>query len=213
MLPGQLYYAHVAYPPEYPLIVHAEQYDSKDESKSLFRIKPYSQGDETHRPVKLLNLEHDENLYVYRGKKRLMVVLGTCKLSWHEKELGKSVVLAAPAFSFKSAHPQELVVRTQAFDLPPWFYLPLDADGCQYESAVRFEYVQPVMASWLTPLLGVLSRKPVALSDAARDLLLVHLSRFLGLGEVTRAAADVLGDIKAYHDLLIEQLSKPQEAG
>jgi len=207
--PGQLFYAHVTYPPDYPRIVYAEKYDPKDESKSLFRIKRYSDGDESHLPLKVLNLEHDDNLYVYRGKKRLLVILGTCKLSWHEKEIGKSVVLAAPVFSFKSGHSQELVVRTQAFDIPPWYYLPSDSDGCLYESAVRFEYIQPVMASWLAPFLGILSHRPVALSDKARDLMLIHLSRFLGFGSSERGAEAVAADMMAYRALLLEQIPKP----
>jgi hypothetical protein len=112
------------------------------------------------------------------------------------------------------------VIRTQAFDVPQWFYLPPDNAGCSSESAVRFEYIQPIMGSCLTPFLCALSpRLPVALSEEARVLLLVHLAQFLdspvqrpplagGTGP-DDVLSKLLGNIAAYRQLLLEQLRNP----
>jgi hypothetical protein len=203
--PGQLYYAHSAYPPEYPEILKPERIEPRDATKSRFYLKPFSDGDEHHIPSKELGLEDDELYYVYTGKRRLVAVLGCCEQTWYREERKQIILLCAPVFSFKPRHSQEFILRAQAFDFPNLFYLPPGNDGCTDESAARFEYIQPIAASCLNPALGLLSRQPISLSEQARDLMLVHLSRFLGLGEADRVAA-ILGDIKAYHDLIVEQL-------
>lgn len=137
-----------------------------------------------------------------------MVVLANGELDWHVNERRNKYVLCAPVFSFKNRHSQELIIRTQAFDLPNWFYLPPSADGCPYESAIRFEFIQPITTGYTAiPLRGTLSNAPVALSEQARSLLLVHLLRFLGIAELLPSIGQIINDIKDYHDLLIEQLS------
>jgi hypothetical protein len=190
-------------------------YDPTDEAKSTYRIKPYSAGDEHHFPLKELHLQDDELYYVYTGKHRLVVVLGECTQTWHPTEREQRILLCAPVFSFKERHSQGVVIRTEAFDVPQWFYLPPDNAGCSNESAVRFEYIQPIMGSCLTPFLCALSpRSPVALSEEARVLMLVHLAQFLGVPvqrlpaeegtTPTDAVAKLLGDIAAYRQLLLQ---------
>ncbi len=204
-MPGQLYYAHLTYPFDYPRILYPEYYDPKNEQTSRFKIKRYSSGDEKHCPIKALNLASDEFLYVMRGKIRLMVVLATGPVNWHQDDKNTSV-LAAPVFSFKQRHSQEIVIRTQAFDIPSWFYLPPANDGCPKESAIRFEFIQPVRRGCIVrPLLGILSNSPVIISVKAMNLMHIHLMRFLGIGEFSSVCAKITEDIKAYHDLLLEQ--------
>jgi len=203
-----MYFAHAVYPPEYPKILWPVSVDPRDVGKSQFRLKPYSDGDEGHMPIKELGLEEDELYYVYKGKRRLVVTLGCCTQTWYPTAREEMILLCAPIFSFKARHSQDFVVRTQAFHYPNLFYLPPDNDGCTDESAVRFEYIQPIVASCLQPCLGVLSKLPVALTEAALKLMSVHLSSFLGLGLASPDAARIAGDISAYHDLLIEQLQK-----
>ena len=205
-IPGQMYYPHSAYPPEIPRILWPVQVDPRDAAKSRFRLKAYSDGDEGHAPIKELGLEEDELYYVLTGKRRLVVALGSCAQAWYPTSRELIILLCAPVFSFRPRHAQDFVIRAQAFHFPNLFYLPPDNDGCADESAVRFEYIQPMAASCLQPCLGTLTRQPVALSEVARNLMLVHLAQFLGLGQTSQAVADILATIKAYHDLLIEQL-------
>jgi len=204
-----MYFAHSVYPPSYPAILWPVSVDPRDIGKTQFKLKRYSDGDELHLPIKELGLEEDELYHVYKGKRRLVVTLGSCTQTWYPTDREEIILLCAPIFSFKARHSQDFVVRTQAFHYPNLFYLPPDNDGCTDESAVRFEYIQPIAASCLQPCLGVLSKLPVALSEPALKLMSVHMSGFLGLGLTSPDAARILADISAYHDLLIEQLQNP----
>jgi hypothetical protein len=219
--PGQLYYSHAVYPTAYPKILRIDNLDPRDDPRrASFTLKDFSDPDASHYPSKDLGLEHDELYYAYVGKRRLVVVLGACAQTWYPTEREQRILLCAPVFSFKERHPQEVVIRTQAFDIPQWFYLPPDHDGCPDESAVRFEYIQPVMGSCLVPCQCALSpRLPVALSEEARVLLLVHLAQFLGVPvqrlpavegtAPTDAVAKLLDDIAAYRQTLLEQMPGP----
>ena len=139
--PGQFYFTHIAYPHDWPRILKLIHYDPQKESKSTFTIKRYSEGDEKHFPIKELQLRNDELFYVYKGKKRLVIILGYVESHWLNRKSSQKVVLCAPVFSFKRHHTQEMVVRTQAFDFPNLFYLPPSPYGCTDESAVRFEMI------------------------------------------------------------------------
>jgi hypothetical protein len=95
--------------------------------------------------------------------------------------------------------------------------MPPYPDGCPEESAVRFEYIQPISGSSLNPCQTVLTpHRPVGLSEEARALLLVHLTQYVGVPlrrqktagaeEAADAAAKILDDIGVYRQLLLEQL-------
>jgi hypothetical protein len=221
MRPGQLYYAHAVYPTDYPEILKPDRPDPKLERDLTFTIKPYSDGDETHVPIKELKLRDKELLYVYRGKRRLVIVLGVCVQSWYHDAKGENILLCAPVFGFKPRHTQEKVIRTQAFDFHNLFYLPPDLDGCRDESAVRFEFIQPVMGSCLDVFKGFRSGLPVRLSDTAMNLLLVHLLAFLNRGLPSglapeghadaTAIARLTDDIKAYGQLLLDDFRAGQQ--
>ena len=203
MRPGQLYSAHVVYAQHWPTVVQVVNYDPLDERNSVFRIKPYSEGDERHYPIHSVGLREDEMWYVYTGKKRLVVVLGYVESEWLSKDRPQKVLMCAPVFGFQSRHTQEMVIRTQAFDYPNLFYLPPEPRGCYEESAVRFEMIQPIMKGYLQPFRSPLANKPVVLSDTAYRFLITHLVNYI-CGEVVDE--QVHEDIRAYRDLLLESL-------
>lgn len=205
MKPGQFCYTHVVYPQAYPKILNLIQYDPKYENRSIFTIKNYSSGDEHHYPIKDLNLREDEMYYIYIGKIRLVIVLGYVDSEWLGSNRSQRILLCAPVFSFKSAHSQEMVIRTQAFDFPNLFYLPPSPSGCSEESAVRFEMVQPIMSGYIQPFYDRLNNKPIILNEAAYRLLMGHLVKFL-CGEIINK--DINNDILAYRELLLEAWQK-----
>ncbi len=202
---GQLYFTHVAYPHDWPHILKLTQYDPKKESKSTFIIKSYSEGDERHIPVKDLDLRDNELYYVFKGKKRLIIVLGYIESDWLNRDKVQEVLLCAPVFSFKPRHSQEMVIRIQAFDYPNLFYLPPRPHGCNKESAVRFEMIQPIMSSYLMPFDDYLNKKPVILTTVAYRLLMVHLVKFIS-NEILDS--NLYEDILTWHELLIEEWEK-----
>lgn len=203
--PGQLYFTHVAYPHDWPRILKLIHYDPQKESKSTFTIKRYSDGDERHYPVKELNLRDNELYYIFKGKKRLVIVLGYIECPWLDRDKPQEVLLCAPVFSFKPRHNQEMVIRIQAFDYPNLFYLPPSPHGCNEESAVRFEMIQPIMSSYLMPFHDFLNNKPVILTTVAYRLLMAHLIKFIS-NEILDS--NLHKDILAWNELLIEEWEK-----
>lgn len=205
--PGQLYYTHVVYPQHYPVILKLIHYDHTDESKSTFEIKPYSDGDEKHYPIKELHLRQDEMYYIYTGKKRLVVVIGHLESQWTDQGKLQEILLCAPVFGFRADHPQELVVRTQAFDYKNLFYLPQDPDGCYKESAIRFEMIQPILRGYIQPHRGILNQNPVILTTEAYWLMMTHLVKFLN-GRVIDPNIDQA--INEYRELLLDAWKKKE---
>src|SRR3990172_6811442 len=177
-LPGQLYWSHIAYPETHPKILKMVKYDPRSDKNTEFKISHYSDGDENHYPLHELGLREGELFYVYKGKKRLVVVLGYSESSWIVNK-PQEYILCAPVFSFKPQHTQEIVIKTQAFNYPNLFYLPPDKDGCPNESAIRFEMIQPVVRNCLDPFFCTGKRKPVRLSEEGYWILLCHLLSFL----------------------------------
>ncbi|MDP3012974.1 MAG: hypothetical protein Q8M92_01940, partial [Candidatus Subteraquimicrobiales bacterium] len=174
----QLFYSHIAYPETHPKILKMVNYDPRNEKNTKFTISPYNDGDEKHYPIKELKLRESELFYVYRGKRRLVVVLGYIKSSW-VKNNPEEYLLCAPVFSFKPAQTQEMIIKTQAFLNPGLFYMPPDMNGCPEESAIRFEMIQPVVRNCLDPFFCYGEGKPVCLSKEAYWILLCHLLKFL----------------------------------
>lgn len=203
--PGQLYFTHVAYPHDWPRILKLIHYDPKKESKSTFTIKRYSDGDERHYPLKELNLRDNELYYIFKGKERMVIVLGYIESDWLDRDKPQEVLLCAPVFSFKPRHSQEMVIRTQAFEYPNLFYLPPSPYGCQKESTLRFEMIQPIMSSYLMPFDDYLNKKPVILTTAAYRLLMVHLVKFIS-NEILDS--NLYEDILTWYELLIEEWEK-----
>jgi hypothetical protein len=200
---GQLFWSHIAYPESHPKILKLAKYAPKDERNSVFNIVPYSDGDERHYPVKELKLREGELFYVYKGKRRLVVVLGRIESEWL-KTSPQEYLLCAPVFSFKDKHSQEMILRTQAFLYPSLFYMPPDTNGCPEESAIRYELVQPVVRNCLDTFFCHGSRTPVRLAPEAYWLLLCHLLKFIN-GKVLDAQTEEF--MKFYCEYLMESFS------
>jgi len=207
MRPGQFYFTHVVYPQNYPTILKLTKYNPQNEYKSEFQIKRYSDGDEKHYPIKELNLHEDEMYYIYTGKIRLAIVLGYIESDWLGREELQKIAMCAPVFGFKLQHPQEMIIKIQAFQCPNMFYLPPDPKGCREESAVRFELIQPITKGYFQPFTAstVDMRKPVILSDRAYWLLMSHLVKYL-CGKIIDEKLD--SDIMVYKELLLESFKE-----
>lgn len=205
--PGQFYFTHVVYPQHYPTILKLTKYDPKNEAANEFLIKPYSEGDEKHYPIHKLKLRESEMYYVYKGKKRLVIVLGYVESEWFGKAGIQKVVICAPVFGFRPSHSQEMVVKTQAFVYPNMFYLPPDPKGCYEESAVRFEMTQPIMKGYLQPYTvpAKTEKRPVQLSKTAYWLMMTHFVKYI-CGKVVDERLNE--DIKAYQEMLLESLER-----
>lgn len=183
------------------------RYDPREEHKSKFEIKAYSEGDENHYPVKELHLRQDEMYYIYTGKKRPVVIIGHLESQWTDKGRLQEVLVCAPVFGFLIEHNQEFVIRSQAFDFPNIFYLPQDPNGCYKESAIRFEMIQPIMRGYMQPYLGRLNQRPVILTTEAYWLMMTHLVKFLN-GKVIDPKIDQA--INDYRELLLDAWKKKE---
>ena len=201
--PGQLFYSHIAYPETHPQILKMIKYDPRNEKNTTFVIKPYSNGDEKHYPVKELNLREDELFYVYKGKRRLVVVLGYIECSW-SKDNKQEYLLCAPVFSFKKEHTQEMIIKIQALLYPSLFYMSPSMNGCNEESAIRFEMIQPVIRNCIDPFFCYGEKKPVRLTSEAYWLLLCHLIKFMN-GKILDAKIDEY--VKFYGEYLMAGFS------
>lgn len=199
-MPGQLFYSHIAYPETHPQILKMFSYDPRNEKNTTFSISPYNDGDEKHYPVKELNLRENELFYVYKGKRRLVIVLGYIECSW-SKNNPQEYLLCAPVFSFKQAHTQEMIIKTQAFLYPSMFYMPPNINGCPEESAIRFEMIQPVVRNCLDPFFCHGERKPVRLANEAYWILLCHLLKFFNGRILDTEAAEYM---KFYGEYLMD---------
>jgi hypothetical protein len=201
--PGQLFWSHIAYPESHPKILKLVRYAPKNERNSIFNIAPYSDGDERHYPVKELKLREGELYYIYKGKRRLVMVLGRVESEWFRTN-PQEYLLCAPVFSFKEKHNQEMVLKTQAVLYPSLFYLPPDTCGCPEESAIRFELIQPVIRNCLDPFFCNGSNKPVHLSPDAYWILLCHLLKFINGKPLDSGTEEY---IKFYGEYLMEGFS------
>jgi hypothetical protein len=204
-IPGQIVWAHTVYPPEEPWIVKVLNYDALNPSNSRFEVKRLDSGDRSHMPIAELNLSSDENLYVYVGKERPLIVVKDIGSHWRNILRAENLFLCVPVFSFKPRHEDAFRLKTMAFCHPNLFHMPDKAGGCTEESAARFELAQPISKKALRNFLAGLPPRPVALSDEAFALFVNHLGRFLNCKDLDTA---VCSQIDAYRDLVLEELRK-----
>lgn len=207
-IPGQLVSAHTAYPPPEPWIIKVHSYNAADPSRSRYEVKKFEPGDRSHFPVAELQLRSDENYYVYKGKERPLVVVGMIKSRWANLQYDESIFLCAPIFTFKPKHSNEFRIRCAGFSYPSLFYLPAKPDGCSSESAIRFEYIQPIARRALHNYAAGAPREPVKLSDQAFALFINHLGRFLFRRDFD---SEICEHIDAYHQLVEDELEKASQ--
>jgi hypothetical protein len=204
-LPGQVVSAHTVYPTDEPWILNVISYDAFDPSRSQYELKKFEREDRTHFPVAELNLRKDENLYVYKGKERPLVVVGAVKSRWANALHDEKVFACAPLFTWKERHSDTFRIECAAFFHPTLFYLPAEADGCSGEGVIRFEYLQPILRKALHNYLAGTPTRPIALSNEAFALFLNHLGRFLFRKDFY---PEVCEQIDTYRALVREELDK-----
>jgi hypothetical protein len=204
-LPGQIVSAHCVYPTDEPWILKVISYNASDPSRSQFELKKFDENDRSHFPVAELNLRKDENLYVYKGKDRPLVVLGAIKSRWANPLHDERLCLCVPLFTFKDRHSEIFRIQCAAFFHPNLMYLPAELDGCSAESVLRFEHIQPIARKALHNYLAGSPSRAISLSNEAFALLLNHLGRFLFRRDFDR---EVCEQMDAYRELVKEQLDK-----
>jgi len=208
---GQLYRAFVKYPLTPPKVLQLEFYNPEKEEDTVFKITNYNPNDnlQMNLPLKFLNLQSDDRLFILQGKERPVIVLGYCETDWlynYRLNTGKveKIVLCLPVFRFKDRHSQEYIIKTQAFLFPNLFYISPSSKGIIYESAARFELIQPIHKADMQPLKNA-NNKPFKLSDETLKLLWNHLSLFLSM---TPLDEPLQQDIEAYKKLVLEILER-----
>lgn len=202
-VPGQIVSAHCVYPPDDPWIVKVHTYDGFNPRNSQYEVKRFESGDRAHMPIAELKLRSDENLYVYKGKERPLVVLGVIKSRWANALYDETIFSCAPLFTFKLRHPDEFKIKCAAFAYPDLFYLPAEAEGCSEEGVVRFEYIQPIAKRALRNYFAGNPSQPVALTDEAFALFVNHLARFIFRRELDK---EICGDMDTYRQLVMTEL-------
>jgi len=206
--PGQIVSAHTVYPTDEPWIVKVVTYDASDPDRSHFELKKFTNDDRSHFPVAELSLRKDENLYVYKGKERPLVVVGAVRSRWANDLYDEKLFLCAPLFTFKQRHSDRFKIECIAFFYPTLFFLPAEVDGCSSEGVVRFEYIQPIARRALHNYFAGSPGRPIALSNEAFALFLNHLGRFLFRRDFDQ---QVCGQMDAYRQLVSDELEKIRE--
>ncbi len=204
-IPGQLIWGHAVYPPEEPWIVKVLNYDALRPSNSRFEVKRLEPDDRSHMPIAELKLASDENLFVYIGKERPMVVVKDIGSHWKNELRAENVFACVPIFSFKPRHTDVYRLKTMGFCFPNLFHLPAKAGGYTEESAARFELTQPVSKKALRRFLAGPNQLPAALSDEAFALFINHFGRFMHAQNLDGV---VCGQIDAYKELVLDELRK-----
>lgn len=176
-LPGQIHSGLVIYPTYTPKVLEILKSDPKENTIAV-NIAPFSPRLKSHYPIKGIDLEEDEFLFIYQGKIRPIIIAGYTEATWINEEKPQKLYLCVPIFTFKNRHTQEMVIKSQAFQYPSLFYMPPDTVGLNEESVARFEMIQPITKGALQPLMSS-DHKPLALSDEAYFYFINHISNFL----------------------------------
>lgn len=202
-LPGQIVFAHTVYPTDDPWIVKVLSYNATDPSRCSYEVKKYEDGDRSHFPIAELNLRKDENLYIYKGKERPLIVVGGVRSRWANPLHDERLFLCAPLFTFKERHNDRFKVECVGFMHPTLFYLPAEPNGCSGEGVARLEYLQPIARKAFHNYLAGTPSRPVALSDEAFALFLNHLARFILRKDIDPVICE---QIDIYRGLVQDQL-------
>ena len=201
--PGQLVIAHTTYPPPDPWIVKVISYNPSDLSRCKYEMKKYQDGDRSHMPVAELQLRSDENFYVYKGKERPLVVIGSVKSEWGNALKPDHLFLCVPMFTFKDRHSDVFRSEIQAFGYPNLFFLPKALEGCAEDSVIRLELAQPITRRALRNV--VADGHAVALSEESFALLMAHLARFWLRRDID---SEICETIDCYRELIFDAIKK-----
>jgi hypothetical protein len=199
---GQFFTAHVIYPfARSPKVLELEQFDANDEMNSIFRIAEYDTESENQRmrPIKQLNLRSTDRLYISTGKVRPVILLKIIENSWMEEVV--ELALCLPIASFKPNRDKEIIIRTQLFDLPQYFYIKPSEGGAREESAARFDLLQYICLNQIKPVQNDRNYLNFKLSPSAFKIMVNHLSKYLFGKPFDEALEQEIG---AFRDILLE---------
>jgi hypothetical protein len=138
-------------------VLEPKNYDPRNEAATTFVVANarISGAPVSHFPIKELNLQNDEVLYVVRGKVRPAVVLQTITTDFFSRQVPEPYALIAPCFSFKLKHTPKYRAQIAAMKFPNLFYLPAHVHGLADQGVLRLELIQPVATGALVPFLTV----------------------------------------------------------
>ena len=121
-------------------------------------IDPLKFNDPPHTPLTNPTLKADEELVVFRAKRRPVIALSSKSEPWKYRG-GKTrtrSVLVAPVYSFSETHSPEWRTGVRALAYRELFYLPENSMLKLNESFVRFDLTHVVPGRWLKPKLACL---------------------------------------------------------
>ena len=204
---GQIYVGPIKHPFSPPKVLQCEYFDPSNEQNCRFSISKCDLNEPKQNiPIKSINLQSDERLYILQGKNRPVIILGYCHTAWGysatTKKGKEKLILCLPLFTFKPRHIQEYMIKILLFDIPNLFYLESSGKGLFHDSAARFELIQPIhkvdLSAWKNS-----NSKPIRLSDDTLKLLWNHLSIFLSSKPLYE---DLQEDLKAYAEMIKEKI-------
>ncbi len=209
---GGLYYAQVFYiePDIYEL-----DYDNVDPKSGTYRFRVGKNIGrvENRLPIPELQLRSDESLYVLRGKTRPAIVLGVSEIDGDMIDELKlkysSLAIVAPCFSYQRRHTENDKLECAAFQITDRFHLPQTCNGyyLKNDCFVDLSKIQPVPNTRLSPFKCKLTNKYLRLASQvhgdgkATECLIEWVIKLL---EPNKADMELVGDMQAYGELLIE---------
>jgi len=204
---GQFFKTHIKYPFTLsPKVLEVESFNPANELESVFKIVDYNPESDTQRmrPIKQLNLKSTDRLYISAGKIRTVILLKIIENSWMESESAK-LALCIPICSFKPWMDTSLIVRTQLFEIPQYFYIRASESGARSESVARFDLIQYVCFDHIENVFNDRSNSRFKLSSFSLKLMFNHLSNYVFEKPYDDA---VNQEINAYRDILKDEIKR-----
>jgi hypothetical protein len=204
---GQFFKTHIKYPfAQSPKVLEIESFDPTNELETIFKIADYDPESDTQRmrPIKQLNLKSTDRLYISAGKIRTVILLKISENFWMENESVK-LALCIPISSFKSWMDPSLIVRTQLFEIPQYFYIKASESGARAESVARFDLIQYVCFDHIEAVQNDRSNSRFKLSSFSLKLMFNHLSNYI----FEKPYDDAIDqEIYAYRDILNDEITR-----
>lgn len=139
---------------------------------------------DVHKPSLNPPLRWDEELVVFRAKRRPVILLSSQTELWSPVRgtaPRPQYLLAVPVYSFHPNHSERFKAKVMIFNYPDLFYLPANPDFDLEESFVNFGQTQVVPREWL-------KKRRICLTTDAYDLLTAWFNYFASPGEANDLA-------------------------
>lgn len=215
---GQLCLAHIIHPlPNQCVLTEVEKKLTFDDclwKVEKYENKKFSNGEYYREPFSEYNIESDEVLYVYKGKRRPCVILSITNSLWFNKFKSQKVYLVLPLYTTKKRHPSDWIVDIQAFNIDYAFYFPHSSGGLNEESIGLFYNIQTIQEfedSKIYPLESITNQnKPIFLSDEILKILIIHLYKYLSLNitNFENEISIIEENLKIFSQLIMDEYKK-----